>query len=263
MRCTGALFVCAAVVCAQDPFEIHVYEYDPTPLGSFSYEAHTNYVVSGTAAFAGTVAPTQNQFHFTSELTAGLGDSFALGAMLLTAARPGQPLEYAGWRIIPHVFVPKSWRLPFNLGALAEFSFERPAYEEDAAHLEAHLVVEKHIGRLQLDGNPIFARALKGPGTSAGWSFEPSGRIGWALSRAFTPSIEYYSSWGSLQNLLPFHEQTHEFVLGGDWRINDRMLFNAGVGFSVTGAGNGLFLKSRLEWTFGRRSLAADGPAGP
>jgi hypothetical protein len=134
---------------------------------------------------------------------------------------------------------------------LAEFSFERPAYQEDSAHLELRLVTEKHIGRLQLDGNPVFARALKGSGTGQAWGFEPSGRIGWRYSRAFTPSIEYYSSWGPLQDLLPVHEQVHQIVPGADWRINDRFMVNFGVGFGLTGAGSGVFFKSRFEWGFG------------
>lgn len=177
-------------------------------------------MLEGTTAFDGTVAPTQHQFHFTSEVTAGLSDSFALGTMLLTAVRPDQSLDYAGWRIIPHAFVPQSWGLPFNLGVLAEFSFERPVYEEDTRHLELRLVIEKHIGRLQLDGNPVFGHALNGPETKEGWGFDPSGRIGWQLSPHFTPSIEYYSSWGPLQNLSPFHEQVQSIRTRG--RLEDR-----------------------------------------
>ncbi len=258
MRCMAILLVCAAAACAQDPFEIHVYEYDPMPLGSFTYEAHLNYVLNGTTAVDGNVAPTQHQFHFTSEVTAGLGDSLALGAMLLTAARPDQSLEYAGWRVIPHVFVPQSWHLPINLGLLSEFSFERPAYEEDTVHLELRMVVEKHIGRLQLDGNPVFARALKGTAVRAGWGFEPSARIGWRSSRALTPSVEYYSSWGPLDSLLPGHQQVHQIVPGGDWRVNDRFMVNFGVGFGLTGAGSGVFFKSRFEWGFGRNGPTRD-----
>lgn len=146
MRCIGVLLVCAAVACAQDPFEIHVYEYDPLPLGSFTYESHLNYAFAGATTYDGTVAPTQRQFHLPSELTAGLSESLALGTMLLTAVRPDQSLEYAGWRVIPHVLAPKSWRLPVNLDVLAEFSFERPQFELDSRHLELRLVVEKHIG---------------------------------------------------------------------------------------------------------------------
>ncbi len=42
MRCLALLLVCAAAVRAQDPFEIHVYEYEPLPLAR-PPEAHLNY----------------------------------------------------------------------------------------------------------------------------------------------------------------------------------------------------------------------------
>src|ERR1700691_4915265 len=91
--------VCTAALCAQDPFEIHVYEYDPLPLGTFTYEAHLNYVADGTKLYEGPLAPTQGQFHFSSEMTAGLTDDFRAAFVLLTAKRPDQPLEYAGFRV--------------------------------------------------------------------------------------------------------------------------------------------------------------------
>jgi hypothetical protein len=58
--------------------------------------------------------------------------------MLLTAVRPDQSLEYAGWRVIPHAFVPRSWGLPFNLGVLAEFSFERPVYHSTSKSINSY-----------------------------------------------------------------------------------------------------------------------------
>jgi hypothetical protein len=66
-----------------------------------------------------------DQFHMTFELTGGLTNNIALGVMLLTAERPGGPaLEYAGWRILPHFYAPKSWKLPVDLGFVAEFGFQ-------------------------------------------------------------------------------------------------------------------------------------------
>src|SRR5262249_12402654 len=150
----------------------------------------------------------------TSEFTLGVNESLALGTMLLTAVRRDHSLEYAGWRVIPHVFAPKSWHLPVNLGVLAEFSFQPKTFEEDSQHLELRLVLERHFGRLQLDGNPVFARALHGPGVSEGWGFEPAGRVGWNYSPRVTPSVEYYSSWGSLDNLPAISRQIHQIVPG-------------------------------------------------
>jgi hypothetical protein len=72
MRVLALLFLCAAALRAQDPFEMIVFEYDPLPFGAFIYETHLNYVVDGTKEYEGTVTPTQDQFHFSSEWPIGL-----------------------------------------------------------------------------------------------------------------------------------------------------------------------------------------------
>jgi hypothetical protein len=247
----SAAFLCAATAYAQDPFEIHVYEYEPLPRGSYTYEAHLNYIVKGTNQFDGTLAPTEHQSHYSSEFTAGLTDQFRMAAVVMTALRPDHSLEYAGWRILPHLYAPPSWHLPLNLGLVAEFSFNKTTYEENTRGLEIRPIIEKHIGRLQLDGNPVFGRALRGPGTSEGWVFEPAGRVAWQTSRWFTPSLEYYSSLGPVRNVLPLHDQIHQIFPGGDLRIGDHLLWSFGVGFGATGTGSRLIVKSRFEFAFG------------
>ena len=106
MRSIPVLFVCAVSMYAQDTFEIHVYEYEPLPRGEYTYEAHMNYVAEGSTSCDGALAPTNHQFHFTSELTAGLTDWFRGAAVLLTALRPSHSLDYAGFRVLPHFYAP-------------------------------------------------------------------------------------------------------------------------------------------------------------
>jgi len=251
MRVFAVLLVFAGILCAQDPFEIHVYEYDPLPRGSFTYEAHTNYVADGSTKASGPLAPLDHQFHFTSELTAGVTDWFRAAVAILTAKRPDHELEYAGFRALPHLYAPPSWHLPLNLGLAAEFSFQPGAYAENSRTIEVRTIVEKHMGRLQLDGNPVFARALRGAYARQGWSFEPSGRVGWRVSRSFTPSLEYYSSWGPIREFPTAQDQIHQIVPGADIRFGDRLTWNFGVGFGLTSVGSALIIKSRLEVRFG------------
>ena len=238
---------------AQDPFEIQVFEYEPLPLGAYTYETHLNYVLSGSTRFNGPVAPLENQLHFSSEWTAGLTDQVRAGVVLLTAVVPGRGLQYAGFRLLPHFYAPKSWGLPVNLGLVTEFSFERTLFDENTREIELRGIVEKHIGRLQLDGNVVFARALHGPGTHDGWGFEPSGRIGWEAASRLTPSLEYYASLGSLGHLLPKHDQVHLLVPGVDWKLGQRLTWSFGIGVSATEASSRAILKSRIEFEFGRR----------
>ena len=42
----------------------------------------------------------------------------------------------------------------------------------------------------------------------------------------------------------------HQFFPGGDFQITENVVFNFGVGFGVTDAGNKLVYKTRLGWLF-------------
>ena len=252
MRVVAALFVLVACLSAQDPFEIHVYEYEPLPLGEFTYEAHTNYVVDGPITSEGRVAPLNHRFHFTSEFTAGVTEWFRAAAVVLTAKRPDHGLEYAGFRVLPHFYAPASWRLPLNLGLVAEFSFQPEVYAENSRTVELRAIVEKHLGRLELDGNPVFAHALRGPDVSRGWSFEPSARLAWRASKLITPSLEYYSALGSIRDLPSVRNQIHQVVPGADIRLGDRVTWNLGAGLGLTPRGGAVIIKSRVEIGFGK-----------
>src|ERR1039458_8989224 len=102
----------ASKLVAQDPFEIHVYEYEPMTLGEYSLEAHLNFEPQGTSHRDGTLLPTNDQTHLTFEPTIGLAEGFAVGFMFLNAWEPGYSPQYAGWRVLPHFYAPKSWHLP-------------------------------------------------------------------------------------------------------------------------------------------------------
>lgn len=79
------LFLLTAVseARAQDPFEIQVYEYETVPKGMWNLETHINYVGKGTRKFEGPVAPTNNQFHLTFELTRGVTENFEMAGYLI------------------------------------------------------------------------------------------------------------------------------------------------------------------------------------
>ena len=188
----------------------------------------------------------------TFELTAGVADYFSIGAMQLSAVRPGGfGLEYAGWRLLPHFYAPKSWRIPLDIGLVAEFSFQKTAFEENARRVEIRPILERQFGRLQIDFNPVFERALHGPGTRDGWNFEPATRIGYAATRRITPSLEYYNSAGPLREFLPLERQTHLFYPGADLKFGDHVLWSLGVGVAATAGGSQLIYKSRVEIEFG------------
>jgi len=245
-----ALLFLVVTTRAQDPFEIQIYEYETVPKGKWNLETHINFVGRGTKFFEGPVAPANHQFHLTFELTRGITEHFELAGYLVLANRPGGGTEYVGWRVRPRVRLPKSWGLPVDISVAAEVGFPRKAYEENSVTLELRPIIEKKLGRWQLDFNPVFGRALRGPGTDEGWDFEPGVRVGYELTRRLDLSLEYYGSTGPVTNVLPRNEQVHQFFPGGDLKFGENIIWNFGIGIAATPAGNQLVYKSRIGILF-------------
>jgi hypothetical protein len=244
----------AAACRAQDTFEIQVYEYPTVPKGMWNLETHVNYVGKGTKFFEGTAYPSHNQFHMTLELTRGITDHFELAGYLVTARRPGVTtlLEYVGARVRPRFRIPEAWNWPVGVSLSFEVGFPRKIYEESTPTLEIRPIIEKKFGRWQVDLNPVVGRALGGPGTSEGWDFEPGLRIGYTARPNFKLSLEYYGSTGAFGDFLPTHEQVHQIFPGFDWKLNDNLIWNWGIGFGATPAGNRLVYKWRIGYLFGK-----------
>jgi hypothetical protein len=243
-----------AAVLAQDPFEIQVYEYETVPKGRWNLETHLNYTGQGTQEPEGPMAPTDNQFHMTYELTRGITKNFEMAGYLVLAHRSEMsgPLEFAGWRLRPRISAPTSWNLPVGLSFSAEVGFPQEQYEENSVTLELRPIIERKLGRFQIDVNPVIGKALSGPGSSEGWDFEPGVRLGFEATPRLDLSLEYYGSTGPLNDFLPSDEQVHQFFPGGDFKITPDVILNFGVGFAATDAGNDLVYKMRIGWMFGR-----------
>ena len=235
---------------AQDPFEIHVYEYEPMEWGEYSLEAHLNFDPQGAGTSEGTLLPGRNQTHLTLEPTVGLSPEFALGFMFLNAWEPGNSPQYAGWRVLPHFYAPESWRLPFKLGFVAEFSFQNTRYEENSRRAELRPILDREFTHWEAVFNPVFERALHGPGTRRGWNFEPAALLRWKRP-VFSPSLEYYGEVESINVAPRAQPEVHQLFVGGDWQATPKFLINLGLGFDLTGSGPGIVLKSRFEWHWG------------
>lgn len=232
---------------AQDPFEIHIYEYEPLTRGQYSLEAHLNWWAQGAASAEGAVIPTMHQTHLTLEPTIGLSPNAAIGFMFLNAWEPGYSPQFAGWRVLPHFYAPESWNLPFRLGFVAEFSFQNQRYEENTRRVELRPILDRESSKWQIAFNPVMERALHGPGTAHGWNFEPALLLR-RKRHGFSPSVEYYGEIDSISTHPYAQPELHQLFAGGDWEVNQDFAVNLGVGFDVGGHGPGIVLKSRFEW---------------
>jgi hypothetical protein len=250
------LFAIAVGAYGQDPFEIHVYEFEKLQRWQFTLEQHLNYWAIGSTAFEGRQAPTNDQLHMTYELTGGITDHLSLGFMQLNAVLPGAGFQYAGWRVLPHFYAPESWKLPVLLGLVTEFSFARPQYIPETAHVEIRPIVEKTVKSFQLDFNPVFARSLRGSNVGAGWHFEPAARVAYGdpEKARFRPYLEWYSEIGYLPDLPSVGKQVHQVYPGVDIRLLKSVVWSVGVGAGLTPEEPRLVIKSHLEFEFGRET---------
>jgi len=245
-----SLLYCAPKLAAQDPFEIHIYEYEPLSHGQYSLEAHLNVITQGTRSREETLLPTRGQTHLTLEPTFGISENFALGFMFLNAWAPGYAPDFAGWRILPHVYAPATWRLPVRLGFVTEISFQKTRYEENSRRIELRPILDREFERWQIVFNPVMERAIHGPGTAHGWNFEPALLLRWKR-KIFSPSLEYYGEIESVNVPPRGQPEVHQLFCGGDWTPREGFKVNLGLGFDLGARGPGIVLKSRLEWDWG------------
>jgi hypothetical protein len=171
--------------------------------------------------------------------------------MFLNAWQPGYSPQFAGWRILPHFYAPESWRFPVRLGFVAEFSFQNTQYEENSRRVELRPILDREFSRWQIVFNPVFERALHGPGTRHGWNFEPALLLRWKRKK-FSPSLEYYGEVESINVPPRGQPEVHQLFAGGDWQAGPILSVNLGVGFDLAGRGPGVILKSRFEWDWKR-----------
>lgn len=242
------LFLAEPRVHAQDIFEIQVYEYPTTLKGKYNLEVHFNYIASGTKSFEGKVAPTDNRFHLTFELTRGLTDHVELAGYLMLAQRPGGGFEYAGARVRPRFRLPKSWGVPFDFSLSTEVAFPRPQYDANSVTLEIRPIIEKTFERWRLSFNPVVGRALRGPDSDEGFDFEPGAKFAYFLTPKFNAGLEYYGSTGPITDLLPIGEQQHLLFPSLDIFFTENLMINLGVGFSLTGVNEKFIPKMRLGY---------------
>jgi hypothetical protein len=137
-----------------------------------------------------------------------------------------------------------------RIGFVAEFSFQKTQYEENSRRIELRLVINREFSQWQIVFNPVFERALHGPGTAHGWNFEPGLLVRWKR-KVFSPSLEYYGEIESINASPKGQPEVHQLFVGGDWRVRPGLSANLGIGFDLASRGPGIVLKSRFEWDWG------------
>jgi hypothetical protein len=242
--------VCATNARAIDFYEIQIYTVDTAPKGHLVLELHSNSVTTATGQEAHD-ALDPYQIHETLEATYGLFEHLELGQYLATAKLSNGNYEYAGSRTKVHFGIgdPERWLMAF--GGNIELEYMRHQAEENPFGLELRPILESHPGHFDIVANLAFEKPFSGPQTHRGFQFDPSGEVIYVhLLPWLSPAVEYYGDMGPISPLAGVQSQQHFLVPTVNLDLDPRLEINFGVGFGVTRASNGVFIKSIFGWTF-------------
>lgn len=252
--------ICLLICCicfpflltAQDNYEIQVYGSQTQEKNSIIFELHSNYTFEGGKQMVEGVIPSNHALHETLEITQGITDNFEIGAYMFTNYTPGYGYKVIGTHIRPRIMAPAKWKLPVGLSLSAEIGYQDAAYSNQTWSIEIRPIVDKSWQKLYVSFNPTFGVGLKSAYTNSTPTFEPNLKAAYNVFKNLALGIEYYGETGPVNALESFPQQNHAIFIAGDMLNNPHWELNAGVGFGITQATDGLVFKvivgRRIYW---------------
>jgi hypothetical protein len=249
VACVATILTIATSSHAIDFYEIQIYDTDTEPVGHLTLELHSNSTTTATGKLAKSQMDVY-QVHETVEATYGVLRWLEVGQYLATAKLSNGEYEYAGSRTKIHFGIPQTFEWPVQFGGNVELDYMRHGTEENPTTLELRPIAGASFKKFRLVGNFAFEDPFSGRGAHRGFQFNPSGMLVYDLNRWVSPAVEYYGDMGSIQPLAKVQDQQHFVVPTLNFHFIPQLELNLGVGFGVTRASNGVFLKSIVGWTF-------------
>lgn len=248
------LVLVSALPClAQENYEIQVYPSETLAPKTTMLESHTNFTFQGSKQIEDGVLPTEHALHETLEITQGLTSWSEVGFYIFTSVQPNHGWEWVGDHIRPRVRAPESWHWPVGASLSVEFGYQRAQYSTSTWNIEVRPIIDKQKGRLYWSVNPAFDRGIVGLPADQQWSFAPAAKISWDFTKKVAFGLEYYGSFGPVTAILPFHEQSQDFVPAFDLNVSPKWEINFGVGVGVTAGTDHLLAKAiigrRFDWS--------------
>jgi len=232
---------------AIDLYEIQIYTTETEALEHLELELHSNSVTTATGSEAHeNLRP--YEIHETLEASYGLTPHIEIGQYLCTAKLGNGDYEYSGARTKVHFGIAATDAWPVRFGGNIELDYMRFQADDQPLSLEMRPIVETQFRQFTLVANLAFEKPFRG--NDLGVDFSPSSEITWSLFAWLTPAVEYYSDLGELEDLGPVQGQQHFIVPALNFNLLPQLELNAGVGFGLTRASNGTFIKAIVGWDF-------------
>jgi len=259
IRRTGAsvalvfLLLASPVLGQVDPFEFEVYPYQTEGKGMVEIESLNSLVAQGhSQGDSGTSSgdfPSEHMYRSAIELTYGLSDKIEFAAYLTLAHPNGDTFQYAGskYRLRGSLF--EQGQLPVDLGWYAELEWHKtPQFDDSELELELKPIIEKDIGRFEIDLNPKVEKAIfVGPDKNKGFEFGYAAGLYYNYLRWLSPGVEFYGGAGLIDDSDPLHEQQHYIfpVIRGEFPGG--IEYNLGPGIGLTRGSDQVIMKLNIE----------------
>jgi hypothetical protein len=244
----------AAPVLAQvDPWEFEVYPARTIGKGILEFEPLNSVVAKGhsegDSGTSGGEFPSQSMYRTAFELAYGLTDHLEAAAYLNLALPSGEGLQYAGSKYRLRGSLLEPGQLPIDLGWYSEIEWNRiPQFDESELELELIPIFEKDIGRLEIDLNPKFVKAIfVGPDKNKGFEFGYAAAAYYNYWRRLSPGLEFYGGIGLIDDVDPISEQQHYVFTVVRGELGGGIEYSVGPGFGLTSGSDDVLVKFNVE----------------
>jgi hypothetical protein len=221
--------------------EIQVYDGGLAPVGTFNLTLHNNFTPHGieVPAFPGAVVADKS-FNGVPEFALGVTNWFEAGLYLpLYSYDKDSGFGLDGFKLRALFAVPDADHRRFFYGANFEFSINAKRWDTRKFTSEVRPIVGWHFKTVDFIVNPIVDTSYDGLGQL---EFVPSIRAAYNASPVWAIAVEEYADFGPVHHMYAASDQAHQIFLVTD-RTGKQWDIEAGIGFGLTSASDGLTLK--------------------
>jgi hypothetical protein len=241
--------VCSSHAFAQvDKWEFEVYPAQTLAQGMIELESLNSFSAKGHEGEDQEYG--SNRMYRTAfELTYGFTDKIEAATYLNLAHPNGGSFQYSGskYRLRGSLF--EQGQLPVDLGWYIELEWHRvPQFDESELELELRPIITKQFGRLEIDLNPKFEKAIfVGPEKNHGFEFGYVSGIYYNYWRRMSPGLEFYGGIGLIDDSDPLNQQQHYIFPVVRGELPGGIEYNFGIGIGLTRGSDQIIPKLNIE----------------
>lgn len=225
------------------PDEIQVYTEEMNDPGQFGLEQHLNYTIKGqqTPDYAGQMT-SHHVTQITPEFSYGITQNLEAGLYVPFAFTPDGTSYLNGLRLRLKYITPRQDDEPMFYGMNVEIGRDTLRTSDSISGMELRPIIGYRDARWLLSFNPILNMGLAA-NVSHQPQFEPALKATHSVIEGVRSGLEYYGSYGPLNQMLPGDQRSHSVYAVADIEKNGFDV-NFGIGRGFVNAGDKWVMKA-------------------